>query len=329
MTVAVHTTTTTTLWAAITEWLWRLFVDATRRAPSSRPRAPPPPRPGEDVAMTAIRCADLSRLAYESVDDVRRMVAARDPRIPPLPGPVAAGTRVFFVDGPPLIDVQLYVWDTPSAVFVAFRGSTSKRDLAADSDMRLVALPELAHLAPPAAPVRVHRGFLRQFTVARPELERLLLVRCDPDRRKRWVFTGHSLGGALATLAAACFGALAHARPFTVECHTFGSPRVGTAGFAAAYAAVVDPRASLRCFLEIDPVPMIPVDGRYLHVDGGLSLPGFVPTEDASPDRPPPWSWWVSLARSGLLFLSVATNADADTDAHSCDEYRRVLVPNE
>ncbi len=68
---------------------------------------------------------------------------------------------------------------------------------------------------------------------------------------------------------------------------------------------------------------MIPVDGRYFHVGGGLALPEMVPTDDASPDGV--WSWWVSQARSGALILSLATKADV-VDTHSCEEYRRFLV---
>jgi triacylglycerol lipase len=68
---------------------------------------------------------------------------------------------------------------------------------------------------------RVHRGFKRETDELWPLLEKALLT----DRRTLW-FTGHSLGGAMATICAArCLLSHIHSEP--AELHTFGSPRVG------------------------------------------------------------------------------------------------------
>lgn len=69
---------------------------------------------------------------------------------------------------------------------------------------------------------RVHRGFKREVDDIWPELEETL----DDERRAVW-FTGHSLGGAMATI---CAGRckLSDIAAVPVETVTFGSPRVGT-----------------------------------------------------------------------------------------------------
>jgi triacylglycerol lipase len=73
---------------------------------------------------------------------------------------------------------------------------------------------------------RVHSGFLKAFAQVSDCLDTVLQER-RPDQRL--YLTGHSLGGALATLAAA------HLGPARVDgLYTYGSPRVGDATFAAA-----------------------------------------------------------------------------------------------
>ncbi|MGI8988611.1 MAG: lipase family protein [Bryobacteraceae bacterium] len=77
---------------------------------------------------------------------------------------------------------------------------------------------------------------------------------------------GHSLGGALATLAAAN---LAMANTAGVQnnltVYTFGSPRVGLLDFAASYNKAV--KTSFRVWNELDVVPEVPVFP-YIHVSG-------------------------------------------------------------
>ena len=60
------------------------------------------------------------------------------------------------------------------------------------------------------------------------------------DTRSPWL-AGHSLGGALATLAAHSFAsrALQEGATPAVTCYTFGSPRAGNHAFAAEYNQLV------------------------------------------------------------------------------------------
>lgn len=101
---------------------------------------------------------------------------------------------------------------------VAFRG-TDKDDPSDVAD-DINALP-----APWAAGGKVHRGFAGALADVRSEVERALQpLQC------RLLFTGHSLGAALATLLA---GVRAPA-----ALYTFGSPMVGDSDFVATLSGV-------------------------------------------------------------------------------------------
>jgi hypothetical protein len=72
---------------------------------------------------------------------------------------------------------------------------------------------------------KVHTGFLRAFAEISDRLDAIVAAR-RPDQAL-WL-AGHSLGGALATLAAAHLG-----RDAVQGLYTYGSPRVGDAAFAS------------------------------------------------------------------------------------------------
>ena len=83
----------------------------------------------------------------------------------------------------------------------------------------------------------------------------------------RVIFTGHSLGGALATIAATCMSVqfMEHTN-LVIECHTFGSPRVGNKSFVDIFNRFV--HVSNRYVNDLDPVPMIPRFPGFYHVKG-------------------------------------------------------------
>lgn len=101
---------------------------------------------------------------------------------------------------------------------------------------------------PSAAPVhkrpRVHRGFLATWQ-ANGIGERVVehvraLLDAAPDRRRvRVLACGHSLGGAIASLAAIDLARRCALDPAQLSCYTFGCPRMGNHAFAALYADLV------------------------------------------------------------------------------------------
>lgn len=125
----------------------------------------------------------------------------------------------------------------PFAVLV-FRGTTGLRNWFLDLDVR----PE--RLAPRIA---VHRGFLEALHQVWQDLQPQLASLTEP-----LFMTGHSLGGALAQLAAW------YHPPRAV--YAIGAPRVGDAGFAAHMAAV----SLYRLVNGRDVVPDLPLSTRLL-----------------------------------------------------------------
>lgn len=85
---------------------------------------------------------------------------------------------------------------------------------------------------------------------------------------RRVLCTGHSMGGALATLGAVWAG-LQYAKA-DIRCVTFGSPRVGNRKFRTAYHAIVG--TSIRIVNGADPIPDLPPAWKFTHVHNALHL---------------------------------------------------------
>jgi len=160
-------------------------------------------------------------------------------------------------------DTQAYLvpHDAQGVCYLAFRGTQERRDWATNLRAWMVRTPA----------GWVHAGFLRAWRgiaaeiASRPEAAGALA------RARRVVFCGHSLGGALATLAAALAPAPAAAAAGARVCVTFGSPRVGGRSFRRAFARAGI--AGARYAIQADPVPRVPTAlAAYCHVRGGVTL---------------------------------------------------------
>jgi hypothetical protein len=240
-----------------------------------------------------------------------------------------------YCNGTDLVDVRVtkgarnvrgYVgWDVRRDVaVVAFRG-TEPNSLenwlenldAHHSEWEL--FPEPGEVVPPP-PVRVHAGFLDSWRELRGDTFAALADIANArfsrngknkDARLPVVVTGHSLGGALATLAAFELAASGYdavplppretnaaaerlmaggaasapppppppprARALVQGVRTFGSPRVGDILFAAAYRAVLGDR-TWRVTHAHDVVPSVPVRLMgFHHVPTEVFYPGGDP----------------------------------------------------
>lgn len=110
---------------------------------------------------------------------------------------------------------QAYIFGSDRDVVVACRGTEPNdwNDVKADVNAVMVLAETVG---------RVHRGFKQEVDDLWPQLEQVIAT----DPRNLW-FTGHSLGGAMATISAGrCF--LAHIPATPKAVYTFGAPRVGT-----------------------------------------------------------------------------------------------------
>lgn len=104
--------------------------------------------------------------------------------------------------------------------------------------------------------MRTHQGYMRAFkSVAVKMLAALQNELYAAAGTSRIVFCGHSLGGALATMAGvytAC--KLPQLRPNIVVV-TFGAPQVGDSNFVALYNDII--QTSVRIVNPLDPVPRL------------------------------------------------------------------------
>eukprot|EP00775_Hariotina_reticulata_P003437 gene3437-3709_t len=115
----------------------------------------------------------------------------------------------------------------------------------------------------------VHSGFLSAYDSIKPKVLKLVdTLTSDATKERPWqIFvTGHSLGGALATL---CAYDLAGRRSVTM--YTYGAPRVGNKAFAGAFNERLQGR-SWRITNTSDIVPSVPRLMGYAHVSTGVRL---------------------------------------------------------
>jgi hypothetical protein len=128
-------------------------------------------------------------------------------------------------------------------------------------------------------PGLLHRGFFEGVESVSPLL--FARIKAMPAGSRIYV-TGHSLGGALATIFTAQL-LRDHGTAHAVSLYTFGSPRVGDRAFATAFeASVASSKASATRFhFERDPVVQVPVIN-YSHT----GLPVFLERERFTLDLP-------------------------------------------
>eukprot|EP00300_Choanocystis_sp_HF-7_P024383 c2581_g1_i2.p1 GENE.c2581_g1_i2~~c2581_g1_i2.p1 ORF type:complete len:436 (+),score=87.15 c2581_g1_i2:1223-2530(+) len=136
--------------------------------------------------------------------------------------------------------------------------------------------------------VRVHKGFLSAYLSVREQLHADVGTLMNERRaaelsnsesfpsKMELLFTGHSLGGAVATLAALDF-TLAYPTMFDVSLYVFGSPRVGNRAFANYFNQHL-PKKAFRFAYNRDGVtemPPKPPAFHYKHVGIEVLLDEF------------------------------------------------------
>ncbi|KAF9227109.1 alpha/beta-hydrolase [Gyrodon lividus] len=181
--------------------------------------------------------------------------------------------------------------DQREELVIAFRGSTDVTSIlvgmslqspqvfssivlpwCTHADTSIVLVPLKGHGLPPLDPSkitrsaepRVHIGFL----VAYQSIARTLLVKLEHQLQAHPSYTiivcGHSLGGAIASIASIAINHTFPGRPINV--YTSGQPRTGNAAFAELVEGAIGVENVYRCVHLIDGVPtMIPTNLGYRH----------------------------------------------------------------
>ncbi|KAK4535599.1 hypothetical protein CDCA_CDCA05G1624 [Cyanidium caldarium] len=191
-------------------------------------------------------------------------------------------------------DTEFYVWRSPPAVHTrkvifAFRGTAqmSWRDFLTDAKMYQDDYSEDCG----AEGAAIHAGFAEAFRSIRDAVRRVVDYFVESGVPELY-FTGHSLGGAMATLAA--LDTAQRVSPSVrVRMYNFGSPRVGNAVFARTFNQHVP--TAYRLVNDADVVARMPrtISMDYHHVgftvlvnpDGALWVEGQSAGEDPLKER--------------------------------------------
>ncbi|KAL1367982.1 hypothetical protein AAHE18_02G087800 [Arachis hypogaea] len=184
--------------------------------------------------------------------------------------------KICFLDNAST-DTQVAIWrdSTRRRLVVAFRGTEQSQWKDLRTDLMLVP----AGLNPERIggdfkqEVQVHSGFLSAYDSVRIRIISLIrlavgFVEEHSESLHKWhvYVTGHSLGGALATLLALELSSnqLAKRGAISITMYNFGSPRVGNKRFAEVYNEKV--KDSWRVVNHRDIIPTVPRLMGYCHV---------------------------------------------------------------
>ncbi|KAI1414594.1 alpha/beta-hydrolase [Hypoxylon sp. FL1857] len=163
------------------------------------------------------------------------------------PDVTAAGAKVVASFHGDITDIQGFVSsdDKNKLIVASIKGSESIRNWIAD-------LSFIAVDCDLVKDCKIHVGFLTAYNEIKDELMSALKTATKANPSYRIVFTGHSLGGAVTTVAAAN----ARKEGYEADIITYGSPRVGNEEFASFVTNQTG--AEFRVTHLDDPVPRLP-----------------------------------------------------------------------
>lgn len=200
-------------------------------------------------------------------------------------------------------DMQGYVGYSTShnAVIVSFRGSSNIKNWISDFDAAQVGYSRCSGC-------NVHRGFFNSYNTVASFVKAQVSTLLAKYRNAPIYVTGHSLGGAIAIVAAldihATYGN-------SLKLYTYGEPRVGNAAFASyVNSAIPD---TFRVVHYADIVPHLPpAASNYKHVNSEVWY-----TEDMK-------SYKVCAAEDGSCSNSRVPNLS--TSDHDISNYIRIVA---
>lgn len=192
--------------------------------------------------QTAIKAATFSILAYKEEDDFI----------------IPEGYTLIREIIDKKTDTRGIILRNENDVILSFRGTASFKNVLTDIKIFKIIYPKRILWL---WKYKSHKGFAEAYIAIRDELKKALRENIKKDDEV--LITGHSLGGALATIAALDFKrSLKFKNELAV--YTFGSPKIGNNNFVKVYNKKV--KNSFRIVNDEDIVPQAP-PGRFDHVD--------------------------------------------------------------
>lgn len=166
--------------------------------------------------------------------------------------------------------------DTNKLVVLAFRGTISSRNKKVDWQVHQIRSDFCGEHK-----CKIHKGFWNAWLEARENVLPVFEKATSDNPTYRPIIVGHSLGGAIATIAAGEIRRLSDRLLKDIELYTFGAPRIGQASLVDFLSKQSD--KSYRVTSMNDPVPMLPPQiFKYLHTSPEYWI-------KADPDHPEAW----------------------------------------
>ena len=217
----------------------------------------------------------LAQLAYQSPDVVEQAYTSK---AAVLEGALELPRYLTDAD----TDLQAYIVRFPDLTAIAVRGTSTLQDAFCDLQADMCTFHSTLNPGLPFS--RVHCGMFEQYckleTLIKPVLDEMTI-----DENEKVVCLGHSLGAAIATMAAV---SLSTVYPNRVSLYGFGSPRVGDAKFKAICQQHLTDLTLVKH--SADPVVKVMVGSVYQHVAemqlcGGIDFFPSIPSLLDLPDH--------------------------------------------
>jgi hypothetical protein len=160
-------------------------------------------------------------------------------------------------------DAQGFLFKHKDKLVLSFRGTSTKEDILDAIDIR--------HVVSDSSGFKVHNGFYQQFKSVEPMITAdLCSVKLSKRSKPREiVFTGHSMGGAIAAIAASYYGSLLGG-DVSIHCHTFGTPMFADSKLGDDLLSQVEDHVCV--FLKEDVIPCIPINREFTHLPRIIEL---------------------------------------------------------
>jgi triacylglycerol lipase len=274
-------------------------------------------------AANALLLAEASEVAYNSEEAARALMLER------------GLTNFKWIDLSGVFnDLHAFAASNDEIAVLAFRGTASVHDWMTDLYATPTRFSWLFQGGPEVG--EIHAGFGHALSDGWGKIVDavhtvapipLVMDTSSVDAQRTLWITGHSLGGALASLAGAGFSLLPDKiiRPVS-GIYTFGQPRIGLHNFCDIYGRLLTPR-TFRLVNNKDLVPRVPFRG-WDYSDVGEMI-HFIDT--GAPELQS-LQWRDFLARTFESFqeaVEIFTNFNMDVGDHAISNYRRLVAEHQ
>ena len=186
--------------------------------------------------LTPLILANIARLSYEKEDKFKSEIIN-----------YVIPSSIDFCDASinNYSDAQMYILNFEEYIIFTIRGTSNIKDGITDINLLKDRFQDVQYCnyvdSTKYKNIQVHRGFLDQYNTVKFHIISHIFQRLwsNPNKQIKVIFTSHSLGAAISTLACATLKAHLKNRVF-VENWLFGCPRVGNEHFVNFYNDNVD-----------------------------------------------------------------------------------------